>query len=350
MSVLERHVGIIGGGIVGLTAAIRLLQCDPHVQVTVFEQHTVGSGASQYAGAIDIPYFQSEFHQDLVKFSWQWFAEYAPAVDYRLPVPIHWYLSSIEEEAELRRHVFEDAIAASTENTGWNAPDNINRLEGKAFVLHPAPWCQALKRQLELSKRAKVIEHCAINSLSVRNNAVFIGIDDGKSISADHVITAVGPWLPAGHLMFPGLTRTADVRNKRVYGLQIEVQSEHLPWCAIGWIGAGIFFLPYGKTKNYFMSVRHDEWDSTPDTPGTIAPEVEERAKIFLDQTVGPRHWRILAPSVFMDTYNTAFRPVIKSIADMGNAVTVITGTHGSGVRLSPALANIAAQICLGQA
>jgi glycine/D-amino acid oxidase-like deaminating enzyme len=347
MSNLDQHVVVIGGGIVGLTTATRMLQCDPHVRVTVIEQNTVGSGASRYAGAIDIPYFQSEFHRELVSFSWKWYAEFAPAAGHRIPVPMLWYLSSADEETALRQSLNENPSEVRTCDMHWAVPPDIHVIKGSAFALRPGPWCQTLRKELELSGRAKILEHSGVTNLELRNKALRVATKDGGSISADHAIACVGPWLPAWLSAFAQPINDQKVRNKSVFGIQIEVDGSRRGWSAIGRIGAGIFFLPYGRTGNYFMSIKHDEWDVFPEKPGTIVPEVEGRAASFLDQTVGRGLWRIAEPSVFMDTYNRAFQPVVRQIQEMDDLLTVVTGTHGSGVRLSPGLANAAVRICL---
>ena len=346
MSTLERHIVVIGGGVIGLTTAIRLLECSPHARVTVLEQNAVGSGASRYAGAIDIPYFQSQFHRQLVSFSWKWYAGFAPAAAHRLPVPIQWFLSSPADEDELRLKLNQHAAPVGAAGQGWTAPPAIHAIEGEAFVLRPEPWCQVLKQQLDTSGRATVLEQHAVTNLALRNGKVE-AVTAAATICADHAIVCMGPWLPAWIAPVTLWAQQQKVRIKKVFGLQVEISSSARRWCAIGWVDAGIFFLPYGRTGNYFMSVRHEEWDVTPDQPGTMVPEVAMRAATFLDQIVGPGEWRIIAPSVFMDTYNTAFQPVVEQLGEMDNRVTVITGTHGSGVRLAPGLADLAARACL---
>jgi glycine/D-amino acid oxidase-like deaminating enzyme len=46
---------------------------------------------------------------------------------------------------------------------------------------------------------------------------------------------------------------------------------------------------------------------------------------------------------VLADTYTPDFTPVVERCPALGSNVTVVTGTHGSGVRLAPGLAGLAA-------
>ena len=66
------HVIIVGGGVIGLTAAVTLLNRSRSLIVTVLERATIGAGASMYAGAVDIPYYRNTFQRELVQSSWAW--------------------------------------------------------------------------------------------------------------------------------------------------------------------------------------------------------------------------------------------------------------------------------------
>lgn len=347
MTTQEKFVVVVGSGVIGLTVAYRLLQSDPEVRVLVLEQGNVGSGATHYAGAIDIPYYQTAFHQRLVNFSWDWYAALPQSREFRLAVPISWYVSNEEDEVELRKRLLGNVSVRKQTQGTWYDPAGQRILDGHAFVIHPQPWCDELVRIIKESGRGQIIEKTEVKKVEPRGSRVCVTISNGTTIHASHVISCVGAWLPNWIEPFSGFAKASTVRNKRVFALRIELDACNHNWRAIGWGDKGIFLFPHGRTGQYILSVKHDEWDVKPDQPGSLPIEVENRAKAFLDEVVGPNSWRITEQRVFMDTYSNSFTPIVELLPGMENRVTVVTGTHGSGIRLAPGLADIAAQLCL---
>lgn len=343
-----QYVVVVGGGVIGLTVAYRLLQCDPCVRVLVLEQESVGSGATRYAGAIDIPYHQTAFHQQLVNFSWNWYAASASSHKYRLAVPISWYVSFGEDEVDLRKKLSGSVSPRLQPQGPWNDPADQRILDGNAFVIHPQPWCEELVRKIRESGRGQVIEKTSVTGIEPNGSHVYVATTNDSKVVASHVIACIGPWLPHWIEPFAGFASAYTVRNKRVFALRIDMDARKHAWRGIGWPEKGIFLFPYGRTGRYAMSIKHDEWDVRPEQPGPLPIEVENRAKTFLDNLAGPRSWRITEECVFMDTYSSSFTPVVERLPEMENRVTVVTGTHGSGIRLAPGLADVAVRLCLG--
>lgn len=343
---------VIGGGVIGLTVAVRALQHHSSVRVLLLERATVGSGATGYAGAIDIPYHQTEFHRSLVASSWAWYEAHATASQHRLAVPISWYFDAPNDEFELRQRLSGTFSRDCERDTAraWKHPGAQETFLGDSYVLRPLPWCQDLLRQVRASGRGHVLENTAARSIETRFSSVHVLASDGLRVSASHVIVCTGPWFPKWLQPLATLAREKVVRNKRVFGLLLEVDERFREWRAIGFPSGGIFLLPHGQTGLYSMSIRHDEWDVDPDSDLIqFNPEVMTRADTFLNQTIGDGNWRISKTRVFMDTYNNEFVPVVQSLGEFNNRVTVVTGTHGSGVRLAPGLAEVAVRSCFGE-
>lgn len=341
------HVLIIGGGVLGLTSAVRLLQCDPEATVTIVDRADIGGGASRYAGAIDIPYFFTEPHRELVAFSWDWYAAYPPAARHRLAVPISWCVATAAEEVELQAHVLE---GLDKNDSQWPLPTSLlgaKRLSGRAFVIQSGPLCNALADQITQSGRAQIVEHSPIGAIRVENSVVQAVSAAGDLFIGSRAIVCIGPWLPNWIEPFATLARVKGIRNKSVFGVQIEVDVPEPIWRSVGWIAGGIFFLPYGRTGKYFMSIQHDVWNVVPEAPLPLLREVEERVGRFLESMIHPHPWRIAKPSIFVDTYTCPYFPVIERLSELNGRVVVVTGSHGSGVRLAPALANRAVSLCL---
>ena len=76
---------------------------------------------------------------------------------------------------------------------------------------------------------------------------------------------------------------------------------------------------------------------------------MEERIGQFLANAFHPDAWRIAQASIFVDTYTNPYFPVIQSLSELDGRVIMVTGSHGSGVRLAPAIANKAVSLCLNR-
>lgn len=74
---------------------------------------------------------------------------------------------------------------------------------------------------------------------------------------------------------------------------------------------------------------------------------VLERAGAFLDRLVGAGSWSITGQRVFADSYTPDFHAVVGSCSTLGQDITLATGTHGSGVRMAPGIAELVARAVL---
>ena len=320
---MARSLIFVGGGVVGLAAAAAALRRSRDVSVTVLEKAKVGSGASAYAGTIDIPYCNTERHRPLVEASWAWHEASPEAWEYRRPIPITWFAEPGETL---------NVLPPLSPVPEGNAPDGVESFRGVAFVIDCPAWCRALAREIESSGRGWVIEGAEVVAIDPVRCA------DGKVYEADQVIACLGPWLPAWTGPWRGL------RTKRVAGLNVEILSERPPQKAVAWPSRDMHFHPAFEGGGYRMSFRHPEWDVDPDEPGTIEGADLGPVHRFLDRLLGAGRWSVSGHRVFADTYTPDFTPVVERCPLLGENVTVVTGTHGSGVRLAPGIADLVAR------
>ena len=103
-------------------------------------------------------------------------------------------------------------------------------------------------------------------------------------------------------------------------------------------------FHPAFDGDEYRMSFRHPEWDVHPDQPRTIAGTNLDQVNHFLDGLLGAGLWSVSGDRVFVDTYTPDFTPIVDGCPSLGKNVTVVTGTHGSGIRLAPGIADLVAR------
>jgi glycine/D-amino acid oxidase-like deaminating enzyme len=329
----DRHrVIVVGGGVVGLAAAAELLRRSPEVSVTVLERAGVGGGASAYAGTIDIPYCNTGRHRALVEASWAWHGGDATAksTEYRRPIPITWYAEPGAAAAKLQESVLPPLSPHHSEEDGWPAPEGVEEYRGQAFVMDCPAWCRALVHEIESSGRGRVIEHAAVTSIE----------------EAEHAVVCLGPWLPGWSGPAAEWARARGLRTKRVAGLNIAVRSGRRPQQAVAWPSRDMHFHPAFEDDgrgDYRMSFRHPVWDVDPDRPATLDGADLGPVHAFLDGLLGAGGWSVSGHRVLADTYTPDFTPVVDRCPALGRNVTVVTGTHGSGVRLAPGLAELAA-------
>ncbi len=338
------RVVVVGGGVIGLAAAAVTLRRSPEVSVTVLEKANIGGGASAYAGTIDIPYCPTERHRRLVETSWLWHDTCAGAAEYRRPVPITWYAEPGEAASNLRSRVLPPlSLRRSGESTAWQAPAGVEEYSGPAFVIDCPAWCRSLARDLERSGRGQVVEQAAVSAIRDQTASTVVECDNGKVYEAEHVVVCVGPWLPGWNLPTGPWTGALHLRTKRVAGLNIQIHSRHRPQQAVAWPSQDMHFHPSFAGGEYRMSFRHPEWDVDPDQPGTLDGTDLDQVNGFLDRLLGTGAWSVSGQRVFVDTYTPGFTPVVERCPPLGRNVTVVTGTHGSGVRLAPGIADLVA-------
>lgn len=342
------RVVVVGGGVIGLAAAAVILRRSPAAAVTVLEKGSVGGGASAYAGTIDIPYCNTERHRRLVEVSWAWHdACGAAAAEYRRPVPITWYAEPGDAGSSLRSKVMPPlSPQPAEESAAWPAPAEIEEYQGRAFVIDCPAWCRALAREVERSGRGQVVEHAEV--VAIAANAVRCA--DGRAYEADHAVVCLGPWLPGWSRPAESWAGARQLRTKRVAGLNIDVHSGRRPQHAVAWPSRDLHFHPAFAGDEYRMSFRHPVWDVDPDQPGTLAGADLDPVHRFLDRLLGAGRWSASGQRVFADTYTPDFTPVVERCPPLGDQVTVVTGTHGSGVRLAPGIADLVARQVLAGA
>ena len=344
------RVVVAGGGVIGLAVAAVTLRRSPEVCVTVLEKAGVGGGASAHAGTIDIPYCNTERHRRLVEASWAWHDACAASAEYRRPVPINWYAEPGDAESSLRSRVLPPLSPHRPGGAAeWRAPEGVEEYRGRAFVIDCPAWCRALARDVELSGRGRIVERAAVVAIEEKTTAegaatAAVRCADGTVYDAEHVVLCLGPWLPGWSQPAASWAGDRHLRTKRIAGLNVDVHSDRRPQHAVAWPSRDLHFHPAFGGGEYRMSFRHPEWDVDPDQPATLAGANLGPVNQFLDRLLGAGRWSVSGHRVFADTYTPDFTPIVERCPPLGKNVTVVTGTHGSGVRLAPGIADLVAR------
>lgn len=322
----------MGAGCCGALTARELAVALPGADVEIVDKDRAPAGASAYAGAIDAPYAWDDTVAELGRAAWDWHETVAwarPVARYRAPLRLAWLGRG--EDGEQLADVVRAPVRDERVPAGYDATRCVS---SEAHVIDPpalirAALDDARARGVTVSLGRRV---CTVER---RHRDQLVRFADGGSVRARHVVASVGPWIRHPELV--GFRPGRTVRVKRVHGLRVETSAPL--GRTRGWSDPdrGLFLFPRLGDRLWAMSVKHAVWDVDPDRPQPTEPAIVERAAGLLDATLGRGRWRIDSTPTFADSYPSLWQPVVEPVAE--GLGTVITGTHGSGVRLAPALA-----------
>ncbi|WP_328475806.1 FAD-binding oxidoreductase [Streptomyces sp. NBC_00377] len=342
----RQDVVIVGGGVVGLTLADSLTRRDPGLEVTVLEQHDWASGATGYAGAVDIPYAHTPFHRDLVRSGRRWWNELDTATLPRTPLPFTWLVRGPEAAAHLQDALLGPVRPVPEQADGaWRLPPGTRALAGQAHVIDPALLCAVLLDRLAARPGVRLVHHARVERAEPRPDGALAAVTaDGRQWRADQCVLALGAWLPGFVADSAHWPSGFDVRTKRVFGLRVALSGRAAVQHGVGSAEDGIFLFPVADGE-FAMSIKHDVWDVTP-AESELPDEVLARAAGFLDVVAGPGTWRLTRTRVFADTYTRDATPHLVPL-DAAGDLFAVTGLHGSGIRLAAGMAEHTAKAIL---
>jgi glycine/D-amino acid oxidase-like deaminating enzyme len=335
-----RDVLIIGGGVIGALVGLELVSTEPGLSIELVDKDDSSVGASSHAGAIDSPYSWTTQHADLQAESWRWHDSVnwrIPRSTYRRAIELHWL--GREDDREQLREVVRAETSGGAVPTGYGA---TVCLTSTAYVVDPM---KLIEIGIDTARQAGLVVTRGVRIISLQKDAgQVIAVGDDSSVRrVKHVVLAMGPWITVLSTDAFSPARNAGLRVKRVHGMRLNV-SEHVGNDA-GWAdpARGLFLFPRIGDQKWAMSIRHAVWDVDPDVPQPPHPHLLPRAAPLLDAIFGAGQWSVSEYRTFADTYTSASTPLVEHVAD--GLGTIVSGTHGSGVRLAPALAHKAAML-----
>ncbi|MFJ4036909.1 FAD-dependent oxidoreductase [Microbacterium sp. NPDC090007] len=329
---------VIGGGILGLTSAMHLLKDDDVARVILVEKTAPLAGISGQAGAGDLPIFWSERHRDLIERSWSHHLGRSSS-DGRTRHPVAWNGFDADESIS----VWGGTVPMSQAPSDLSAPlrrdvnpDVLPQITASwAYRISPLAHGASLLRDLRRDPRFTEIIGEAADTIPTRGG-VLVRLDDGSDIQADGVIVAVGPWITAADNSWASAARALGLRTKRVFGLRAQVEPGRRGTSAFADAEQAIFILPTTRRDEIAMSIRHAEWDVDAG-PGDLPREVRDKGVDAVRRLTTWGGLSDIRPRVHVDTYTPDSTPHV--VAAGNQRVVLITATHGSGIRLAPALA-----------
>lgn len=332
-------LAVVGGGIIGATVAFEAHERHPGWALALIDP-APACGATRWSLGVSFPLAPTTGHRAMVRESLAWHAAWSGTPTPRQSVRMLFVVGSA------RRRTFLSAIGGAgfgpaprelidEAREAWSLQlrndDEVLMGDDRVFRID-AP---VLTRQLIAAAEPIMIES-RVDALTVEENASSLTLDDGMSVAARRVVVATGPWYPSGLGKQLGLPTGVVV--KRVSALECDVRHADAP--AVYFVEDDLMIVPDNRGGRTLVSFNREAWSNDPDvltgalssadtTEGTTA--LLRRSPSLAAAVVGGRS--------FCDAYAPERLPICMSA---GPNVVAIVGGSGSGVRLAPALADLA--------
>ncbi|HEX2090819.1 MAG TPA: FAD-dependent oxidoreductase [Longimicrobiaceae bacterium] len=337
-------LAVVGGGIVGATAAYLTRTHRPEWRVVLLERSLVGAGATLHSVGLDIPYGSTPRRRELVRESAALFREIGasvPGLPFH-PVPLFGIAgreqaeavregypldgvrpATAEEEARLRG-TFEDLLL----------PQESVLLGGcRASYSFPAEVAARLAARFR-ERGGECREGTEVAAIEPAGDGYTLAASDGRTLRARRVLVATGPWVTRG----PGAeaAREAGVRIKKVVALHLDRPARRGD-PVLFFHDEDAFLLPVPERGEWLFSFTCREWDVEPDAGRlSIRPADREQALGVLERYLPSWVPCCTGGRVFCDAYAPDWNPVVR---EPHPALVVAGACAGSGYRLAPGIA-----------
>ncbi|KMN83730.1 hypothetical protein VK98_01580 [Chromobacterium sp. LK11] len=329
------HIVVVGGGILGCTIASRLLEREPRARLTLVDRGLIGSGASMYSAGVHFPVGRSERVRRLSAAS----ADYYQTLSAGHPqLPMHgfdFFVAADAADAEAVRARCAGLLPVTAEERLSLASDLPAGRE-----LWRLPACHvtdvqalALWQARRLRERAEVLEGVGVEALDEGADGVRVVLSSGRTLAADAVVLAPGPWANEG--CWRELTAALGIRVKKVVALHLQRPPEE--GRALFFPVEDAFLAPLPHRGHWLFSYTCQQWDPAPEAGRLEAREIAEAREALLG--VAPALAPLLGSGrVFCDAYSPSREPLAQYVGRHQRILFVGAG-NGSGYRLAPGIA-----------
>ncbi|HFI0119969.1 TPA: NAD(P)/FAD-dependent oxidoreductase [Streptococcus suis] len=338
---MKKQVIIIGGGIVGSTAAFYLSQ-DPSINLTLIE-HGVGTATRAAAGII-CPWMAQKKNKDWYKLTSEGAVFYrklvadleaagASDIPFKQTGTIglkskHELLDKIQKIAEERR-VDTPTIGQITTLQGAEITDYLPPLKPDFYGIHLEGG-----GRIDGGRLIDILQEEVLKNGGARLQGQAKMLDehtvelDGQKLSADQIILAVGAWLP--HILEP-LGYQVDVRPQKGQLLELDTEYDTSNWPVCMPYGQ-IDILPFEDGKIIVGATHEDNmgYDLTLDPEKIQA--MQEKAADFMPDLA---NYPVARTRIGTRAYTSNYAPFYGTIDDMKN-VWVASGLGSSGLTNGP--------------
>lgn len=351
---MKKNVIIIGGGIVGSTAAFYLSQ-DETVNLTLID-HGVGTATRAAAGII-CPWMAQKKNKDWYKLTSEGAVFYrklvadlesagAKDIPFKQTGTIGLkskpeLLEKIQKIAEDRR-VDTPTIGQITSLQGEEISDYLPPLKPDFYGIHLEGGGRIDGGRLIDILQEEVLKNggALLQGQAKLLDAHTVQLD-GQELTADHIILATGAWLP--HILEP-LGYRVDVRPQKGQLLELDTKHDTNNWPVCMPYGQ-IDILPFEKGKIIVGATHEDDmgYDLTLDPEKIQAMQV--KAAEFMPDLA---NYSVARTRIGTRAYTSNYAPFYGNIEDMKN-VWVASGLGSSGLTNGPFIGWQIAQEILGK-
>jgi glycine/D-amino acid oxidase-like deaminating enzyme len=332
-------LAVVGGGIIGATVAFEAHARHPDWALAVVDP-APACGATCWSLGVSFPLAPTTGHRAMVRESLAWHAAWSgtptPRQSLRMLFVVgsarrRTFLSAVDGAAfgPAPRELIEEAREAWSLQLGDD--DEVLMGDDRVFRID-AP---ALARQLIVAAEAVTIES-RVDALTVEEDASSLALDDGLSVAARRVVVATGSWYPSG--LGKQLGVPSGVVVKRVSALECDVRRADAP--AVYFVDDDLMIVPDDRGGRTLVSFYRRAWSDDPDvlTGALSSADAAEGTAALLRRSPSLAA-AVVGGRSFCDAYAPERLPICMSA---GPDVVAIVGGSGSGVRLAPALADLA--------
>jgi D-arginine dehydrogenase len=344
-------IAVVGAGIVGCTVAQEVSRRAPGSTVFLFDRDTVGAGATRRSAGLHFPRGASERVRRMAAYSQDHY-EALHRADPSLPIyPLGMIVLAAEAgAAELGITYLASARLTRLDATQRHAGSltDVVRVPRGAGVWGGAGChyadVHALTQHLAQKMRSRVLieESVRVCALGPAERHVAVDLGTGRTLMADRVVLAPGPWLSP--TAWRQLVAPLGLRVKKVVALHVaRVPAQGDP--AVVFQDEDAFLLPLHHRGHWLFSYTCQDWDVDPDElhDGLSAADLDA-ARDCLARFAPALVPEAASGRVFCDAYAPDRQPVIRTL-DAAGRILFVGGANGSGYRLAPAMAAEAARL-----
>ncbi|WP_206045692.1 NAD(P)/FAD-dependent oxidoreductase [Nocardia mangyaensis] len=327
---IRADVAIVGAGVIGCLIARELSERRPDLDIVVVDRGEIGGGASRYSAGLDIPRGNSERVRRMAAYGQRYFAD----IRWAIPMTV---IAHRTRDSDVRERYLEGVGPMTTPAVHrglFDIPPGHIAWHGNCAYTDVHAFAQQVAREV----RSRVRFHEGIEVLAVEPDpdGIQLRLGTGRSVRAALVVVAPGPW--TGSPPWPSFIRSFGIRVKRVVALHLDrVPDEGDP--AVIFDTEDAFLLPMHRRRHWLLSYTSDEWDVSPDRPGTGLTAADLAAGHRILERYAPH---LIASTVsgrvFCDAYSPDREPLVRS-SPADPRVVFAGAANGSGYRLGPAIA-----------
>lgn len=338
---MKKNVMIIGGGIVGSTAAFYLSQ-DPSINLTLID-HGVGTATRAAAGII-CPWMAQKKNKDWYKLTSEGAVFYrklvadleaagASDIPFKQTGTIGLkskpeLLDKIQKIAEDRR-VDTPTIGQITTMQGAEITDYLPPLKPDFYGIHLEGG-----GRIDGGRLIDILQEEVLKNGGARLQGQAKMLDehtvelDGQKLSADHIILTVGAWLP--HILEP-LGYQVDVRPQKGQLLELDTEYDTNNWPVCMPYGE-IDILPFENGKIIIGATHEDNMGYDLELDSEKIKAMHIKASEFMPNLV---NYPVARTRIGTRAYTSTYSPFYGNIEDKPN-VWVASGLGSTGLTNGP--------------